>query len=537
MQPDNVGFFEGDLGEIESKLRACLYERNNTTDKLRKQILTVQIRELRDKLVSSKPVQPDENYNIPVSADETGLFDGDIGRIESQLRDAVKRKASCTSQCHRDSLQREVNDLVELLKSPIIHAHSNLSIDTKKLWNLIRGQNITSLLSVDPVLLKTLRDSQTGHSALHRAALMGNPSLVELLVKDKQCDVNSICHNGQTPLHIAVEVENIEVAKKLMELGADISVADAKGRSPFDGIPKFIKNQFFEVPVVESSSDDVWDIAPNDILYGEAIGEGATSVVYAGSIHDRPVAVKEFPAIQRTEFNREVRILMKLKHPNLVEFIGSSSKEKLLLIMELCAGGSLYSLLHEQKFKLSFSQVVAACRGILEGLRYLHSQDPQIIHMDLKSRNILLQAAVRGPESNIGVKIADFGISRIASVTSGRLAGPAIAGTWFWMSPETLVGDLDEISTKSDMYSFSICLFEMLSGELPFASVEGLDMLPPVTIAIKIANGFRPDVTRIVRTEPGVATLVGLMEQTWSYEPKERLSAQSFLEALDNVAD
>lgn len=221
---------------------------------------------------------------------------------------------------------------------------------------------------------------------------------------------------------------------------------------------------------------------------------------------------------------------MRLQHRNLVEFVGATTKDQLRLVMELCQGGSLHELLHDKRVELSTDQILQICRGALSGLDYLHSHDPQIIHMDLKSRNLLLARPV-SERTEICVKIADFGIARIATGTSVNILGPQLmAGTWFWMSPETLVGDLDEISEKSDIYSFSICLFEMLSGELPFASVGGLDMLPPVTIAIKIANGFRPDITRISRKDSN--SLIDLMTRCWSYEPSERLSAKAFIEAL-----
>ena len=540
MQPiEEVGFFDGDIGDIEAKLRQSLNERNNTEDKLARQILTLQIRELRDKLLSSGSVQSDEKYTLPSETEFVSLFDGDLGRVESQLRDAMKRKSQCQVLAHRESLQREVDALVELLKSPVVHSSSGQFVDHRKLWNLIRSQNITALQSVDAILLRTLRDPDTGHSVLHRAALLNNPALIDLLASSKKCDVDSICHRGQTPLHIAVQVENVDAAKRLVSLGANVEIVDNKGRTAFSGVPKFLLNQFIDSQTPGDLDDEDWELDPSSIQYGETIGEGATATVYSGHCKSQPVAIKNISSIQRSEFNREVRILMRLHHPSLVEFVGATTKDQLRLVMKLCRGGSLHELLHDKRQALSMSQVMQLCRGALAGLEYLHTQDPQIIHMDLKSRNLLLFEPVMSDKSEVCVKIADFGISRIATTTSNnRIAGqlPVLAGTWFWMSPEALVGDLDEISAKCDIYSFSICVFEMLSGELPFASVDGLELLPPVTIAIKVANGFRPDIQRIRdkrdATDPRVTKLVGLMEKCWSYEPTDRLSANDFIQAL-----
>jgi len=531
MQPDDVGFFDGDSGQIEASLRQCLIERNGTEDKLQRQILTLRIRELRDKLLSSKPVRCDEGAAPYPGDDHVGLFDGDIGRIEFQLRDAVRRRSSCLVESHRGAIQKEVSALVELLKSPVIHANAGLAVDTRRLWSHIRSQNIAALHDVDPILLRTLRDPTTGHSALHRAVFLNNTELVDVLVKEKGCDIDSICLTGQTPLHMAVQVENFEVAKKLVDLGANQESVDYKGRTPLSGVPHFILSQILNSGTSDTSRDDSWELDPAEIHYGTIIGEGATATVYEGTYGEKKIALKNFSSIQRTEFNREVRILMKLDHPNLVAFVGATNADKLRLVMELCEGGSLFSLLHDRGFELSCNQILEICRGTLSGLHYLHTQSPQIIHMDLKSRNLLISKPIGDDSSPVEIKIADFGVSRISSSTCHPCL-TTVGGTSFWMSPETLVGDFDEISDKSDMYSFAICLFEMLSGELPFASVEGLNMLPPVTVAIKVANGFRPDITRIRRNDSATAEMIQLMEKCWSYEPSDRLSPSELLSLL-----
>lgn len=535
MQPEVSTYFVGQSGEIELALRQLLTAREATSDKLRRQILTVQIRELKDKLIESSSHQPEKRTPQVNIENDSGLFEGEIGRIESQLRDCFIRKSVSMVESHRNSIQREINALVDLLKSPIIHDNEAHSIDSRRLWDMVRAQNLCALGWVDPVIIRTLRDPVTHHSALHKAAILGNVDLIELLVSTKGCDINAVCVAGKTPLHIAVQLENVEVARKLLELGADRSIPDIAGKTPLSGIPKFILDQI--VCLDESSAsaqpESDWEMDPSELDYGEVIGDGATATVYRGCLGSKPVAIKEFNAIQRSDFNREVQILMKLHHPNLVCFIAATSRDKLRLVMELCAGGSLYELLHDRHVSLSVTQIIDICKGTLDGLAYLHSHG--ILHMDLKSGNLLFETVFSPKCETPTIKIADFGISRTTSCTHRPVQ--KIGGTWFWMSPETLLGDLDEISPKSDIFSFAVCLFEMLSGELPYASVEGLEMLPPVAVAIKVANGFRPDVARIRRLEPKIAALIDLMKRSWSYEPVERQTASVLSHELESMQE
>ena len=87
---------------------------------------------------------------------------------------------------------------------------------------MTRNQEIDALRSLESVILRSVLDISTGQqSLLHRAALLSDPSLIDLLVTEKSCDMNAMCFEGQTPLHYAVRVESIQVALRLMELGAD----------------------------------------------------------------------------------------------------------------------------------------------------------------------------------------------------------------------------------------------------------------------------------------------------------------------------
>ena len=114
------------------------------------------------------------------------------------------------------------------------------------------------------------------------------------------------------------------------------------------------------------------------------------------------------------DVKREVLTLIGLRHPNLVLFMGIyNSNDTFCVLTEFCAGGNLFSLLHEkQNIKLSWKQRYKMTIQIVKGMNYLHSFNPPIIHRDLKSLNILLSEEITGPNDFVSVKISDFGLAR-----------------------------------------------------------------------------------------------------------------------------
>ena len=269
------------------------------------------------------------------------------------------------------------------------------------------------------------------HFGTNRAALVRDPSLIDLLVTEKSCDINAICFEGQTLLLYAVQVESIQVARWLMELGADQMIKDFKGQTPFTICPQFIKNELLKTEEVKANEKSLEpaELDPSELTYQEEIGEGATAVVNSGLYRIERIAIKDLDlTAHHSEFNREIKIFKNLTQPILVLFVGLTTKHKMRLVTELCLGGSLYDIIHERSgLTLSSKQVVNACRGTW---------------------------AVQNRDSDINVKIADFGISRIAF--SHTVRPKAIQGTGWWMSPEMLFGDFDDVSEKSDIYSFGV---------------------------------------------------------------------------------
>ncbi|KAL7518512.1 hypothetical protein ACHAWX_003330 [Stephanocyclus meneghinianus] len=154
------------------------------------------------------------------------------------------------------------------------------------------------------------------------------------------------------------------------------------------------------------------------------------------------------------DFMTEMRHLSKLRHPCITTVMGAVIEpgSEPSLILEYMDRGSLYDILHNDTVSFDGEVLLPILQDICQGLRFLHSANPSIIHGDLKSANILVDSKSRA-------KIADFGLTQKKKV--------GIVGTPFWMSPELLRGDCGN-TTASDVYSFGIILFEVYSRKDPY---------------------------------------------------------------------
>jgi len=154
----------------------------------------------------------------------------------------------------------------------------------------------------------------------------------------------------------------------------------------------------------------------------------------------------------------EVDICMSLKHPNIVSYLGHEIVEgNLCIFMEYVEGGSIASILREFG---ALSRVVLqkATRGALEGLDYLHTRNPPVVHRDIKGANLLVDAA-------FNVKITDFGCSKQADATKSLTA----VGSIPWMAPEVILQQ-DGHGRKADMWSLGCTVLEMATAEAPWGA-------------------------------------------------------------------
>lgn len=206
--------------------------------------------------------------------------------------------------------------------------------------------------------------------------------------------------------------------------------------------------------------------ATNDFSELNVVGEGSFAKVYKGSMADGlEIAVKMLRNTTPegdSEFLNEVEVIKNVRHRNLVALRGCcvASTEKVghcrLLVYDLMPNGSLQDYLFGATMPtLTWPQRRKIALGMAKGIAYLHNGvQPAIIHRDIKTSNILLDAELQA-------KVADFGLAKITEEGISHLT-TRIAGTQGYVSPEyALYGQLTE---KGDVYSFGVVLLELLSG-------------------------------------------------------------------------
>ena len=206
-------------------------------------------------------------------------------------------------------------------------------------------------------------------------------------------------------------------------------------------------------------------------IYDE-IGRGKSSVVYKGRKKKtiEYLAVKSVEKSRRTKILNEVRIMHTLDHENILKFYNwYETKNHLWIIFEYCAGGSLLTLIEQDK-KINEQAVRSFGFDLVRALLYLHSFG--IIYSDLKPSNILFTEYGQ-------LKLSDFGLAtRILDLVQDKDLNSK-KGTPFYMAPE-LFQEEGVHSFYSDLWSLGCVLFELASGQPPFASTSFQELVAKI---------------------------------------------------------
>lgn len=204
-----------------------------------------------------------------------------------------------------------------------------------------------------------------------------------------------------------------------------------------------------------------------DYELGDILGVGTVGTIYLATEKrtGRTVALKKLhPRVSqnqliRARFKREMTILERLRHPNIIEYLGGGSDDEgqsLFYVMEVVHGGTVADLLNSSG-PLHWPAVVEVSRQVCSALQCAHNHG--IVHRDLKPSNLFLTRDGL-------VKLGDFGIAR--DLTTGDLTAHGITvGTHAYMAPEQITGD-QSVSGKADLYALGCCMFEMLTARKVF---------------------------------------------------------------------
>ncbi|XP_017850431.1 LOW QUALITY PROTEIN: mitogen-activated protein kinase kinase kinase [Drosophila busckii] len=270
---------------------------------------------------------------------------------------------------------------------------------------------------------------------------------------------------------------------------------------------------------------------PHEIDYTEldikeVIGSGGFCKVHRGYYDNEEVAIKIAHQTGNDDMQRmrdnvlqEAKLFWPLKHRNIAALRGVCLKTKLCLVMEYARGGSLNRILAG---KIPPDVLVDWAIQIARGMHYLHSEAPMsIIHRDLKSSNVLIFEAIEGNQLHQKtLKITDFGLAREMYNTQCMSA----AGTYAWMPPEVISRSM--YSKSSDVWSYGVLLWELITGETPY---KGFD---PLSVAYGVAVNTLT--LPIPKTCP--ETWGALMKSCWEGDPHRRPDFKKIIEQLESSA-
>jgi len=215
---------------------------------------------------------------------------------------------------------------------------------------------------------------------------------------------------------------------------------------------------------------------PEKVRYGELtfverLGKGEFGEVFRGLYLNKEVAIKQLffdenmTELVVQDLAREIDSFRHLSHKRLVRFLGACLElPNLCLVTEYMPGGSLHHLLHVRRQKLPASHAMNMCIQIADGVSYLHSQTPTIVHRDLKSLNVVL-------DLSLNIKICDFGLTE--SMDRTHITKKNNGGSPRYMAPE-LFDSKTKITEKIDVWAMGCIFVEVCGGPLPYENITTL---------------------------------------------------------------
>ncbi|XP_062862399.1 serine/threonine-protein kinase Nek5-like isoform X2 [Trichomycterus rosablanca] len=222
----------------------------------------------------------------------------------------------------------------------------------------------------------------------------------------------------------------------------------------------------------------------------------------------KQINLSRMSALERDASKKEVTLLSKMKHPNIVAFFKSFyERNNLYIVMEYCDGGDLMKRINMQRGQpFTEEQIMNWFVQICLGLKHIH--DRKVLHRDIKTQNIFLT------KGDTKVKLGDFGIARLLNNTA-ELARTCV-GTPYYISPE--ICENRPYNNKTDIWSLGCVLYELCTLKHPFEASSLRQLI------IKICKGHYTPVSQRYSVE-----LRLLLTQLFKVSPRDRPSVNSLL--------
>ncbi|XP_031481180.1 integrin-linked protein kinase 1-like isoform X2 [Nymphaea colorata] len=362
---------------------------------------------------------------------------------------------------------------------------------------------------------------------------------------DEGVDVNSIDLDGRTALHIAACEGHVNVVKLLLSRKANIDARDRWGSTAAIDAKYYGNIEVYNIlkargakvpknrktPMAVSSPHEVpeYELNPTEIHFrrGEEISKGSYQVA---KWNGTKVAVKILDKDDYTDrdsinaFRQELTLLEKVRHPNVVQFVGAVTQNiPMMIVSEYHPRGDLGSYL-QKKGRLQTPKALRYALDIARGMNYLHECKPDpIIHCNLKPKNIML-------DNGGHLKVAGFGLVNFSklSADTAKLVEPGslIDGSSLYVAPEVYKGEIFDRS--ADAFSFGLILYEMLEGVPAFHPKSSEEALKMIAL-----EGKRPAFK--VKSKNLPADLRELIEECWDPKPLARPTFSEIIVRLDKI--
>ena len=269
---------------------------------------------------------------------------------------------------------------------------------------------------------------------------------------------------------------------------------------------------------------------PPYLKIGKEINRGAYGTVYEGEIEDHPVAVKKIHGILQEashnegtmdlfdNFKKECALLEKAEHDHVVQFHGAYYDEEShepILVMERMHENLLEYLSKNRKERISLSRQLQICLEIVQGVHFLHSLVPPVIHRDLNDKNVMLTKEGL-------VKVGDLGQSRLKDVNKDYFS-TGQPGAVPFMPPEALQ-DTARYNEKIDTFSVGVLMLEVATQQSPQVRLTGIGTVSEL-------KRREADLSKLLEDHP----LKPLILECLKDNPKERPDMGTLMEKLQTL--
>ena len=274
-----------------------------------------------------------------------------------------------------------------------------------------------------------------------------------------------------------------------------------------------VKNRFLPLP--RSAAEGLeHEAQKSDFEFLKELGVGSFGQVYLVK-HKKTKAIYAIKSIDKSDdqnleekanFSREVEIMYKLNHPNIVKLYGHfEDNTYCYFIMQYIPKRSVYELIPKPGKKPNFQLIASVMKDLISAVYYLHNMKPIIIHRDIKPENILL-------DENSRAYLTDFGWSNYVQSFKRRTT---VCGTPLYLPPE-MVNELGH-DEKADIWCIGVLLFELCTGKVPF---DGRDLETVKANILRLNISWPRDI------DPEVKDLIS---QILRLKPSSRLSIEEIL--------